>query len=84
MIEEETQKTIQVWEELKESILRIVEEIAKVVVPIIKRIVIAFSKIISKKKACKCLHILRNTKNKRIKNKQIKRIEGMLTNYMAL
>jgi len=84
MTEEETQKMLQAWEELKAVILKAVKEIAKVVVPIIRRMVIAFSKMIDNKKACKCLYIFRNTKKKRIKNKQIKRLEGMLINYMAL
>lgn len=82
MSEEDKQKILQAFEKVFEEVRRIVKEIAKVVVPIIRKIAIDIIKIVNDRKACKCLHIWLHTKNKRIRKKQIKRLNKIILSYM--
>lgn len=84
MSEEDIQKIVQAFEEVKEAIYKIAREIVKVVIPIIKKIVIGIVRMLDNKKACKCLHIWLHTKNKRIRKKQSKRLNKIILSYMIL
>jgi len=95
MSETDTQKAVEALEAIKEKLMPIIEEIVetarkiiKVVVKAIKRIfkniVIDIVKQINDKKACKCLHIWLNTKNKRIRKKQNKKLNNIILSYMPL
>lgn len=84
MREEDKQKILQAFEKVFEEVRRIVKEIAKIVIPIIRKIVIGIVRMVNDKKACKCLHIWLHTKNERIRKKQGKRLNKIILSYMPL
>lgn len=84
MSEEDKQKILQAFEKVFEEVRRIVNEIAKIVIPIIKKFIISIIRVLNDKKACKCLHIWLHTKNRRIRKKQSKRLNKIILSYMPL
>lgn len=84
MSEEDKQKILQAFEKVFEEVRRIVNEIAKIVIPIIKKFIISILRMLNDKKACKCLHIWLHTKNRRIRKKQSKRLNKIILSYMPL
>lgn len=84
MSEEDKQKVLQAFEKVFEEVRRIVNEIAKMVIPIIKKFIISILRMLNDEKACKCLHIWLHTKNRRIRKKQSKRLNKIILSYMPL
>lgn len=69
---------VNVWNKIKETVQVIVKALGKIFL----NYYINMIRGLNNKKACKILHIWQHTKNRRIRKKQVKRLNKYLLSYM--
>ncbi len=69
---------VNIWNEIKKIATVLVQKIGKFIL----NYYINMIKSLNNKKACKILHIWQHTKNRRIRKKQVKRLNKYLLSYM--